>query len=330
MSCTNPIPAFVYNPDPVTGKKKVKLLTGGKWSDFTYDRFVKYFENDPRGKFVSLPCGHCDSCFESSSKNWAIRCTLEAADHYDNCFLTLTYNDSSLPKEGVSKRDIRKFIKRLRNKYGEGIRYFGCSEYGSSLNTERAHYHIILFGFFPPDAKLVKPSPFGGNYFSSRELQALWRTDKKGADGKYHSLGFVSVGEVSYASCAYVARYVQKKLKRDLGIANKNPEFSFMSRRPGIGYNYFKNHCSSLMDTDRIYADINGTYLTNSCRYFDKLIERIDPDKLQELKQARIRYGIYNVADELLKRNLSSMESYLLEIEREKSEKFNKLRRRII
>lgn len=306
MSCTNPKPAILI-PGMNKAGRRIKFLRAqvGSYADLR----EKYGAD-----YVEIPCGECESCIEQRVKSWAVRCCLEAAQYEDNCFLTLTYNNRCLPKGGLCKIDIFKFIKRLRNTFGAGIRYYGCGEYGTQ--TDRPHYHMILFGFWPQDAQLTTFNPYGGYYYVSKKLQDLW------------PYGFVSVGEVSYNSCAYVARYCQKKLKKELGVIG-TPEFSFMSRRPGIGENYFREHMQSLIETDKIYFHLGDKFKVSSFRYFDKLIERVNPDKLKELKDQRIRNGEINVGSELLARNLLSVEHYLLFKDAEMGEKYNKLKRRI-
>lgn len=321
MSCTNPSPALMI-PDPTTGKNKIKFLSSGKYLGMSYYDLKKKYGD----LYIEIPCGHCESCIEQRTKSWAVRCCLEASLYTANCFITLTYNSSSLPAKGVSKKDVQRFIKNLRNEFGEGIRYFGAAEYGS---LGRAHYHMILFNFFPPDAEVVSPCKYGGFYYKSKILEKLWRTEKKLADGMYHQLGFVSVGEVSYNSCAYVARYCLKKIGKELGVVGVNPEFSFMSRRPGIGQKYFEEHFESLLATDKIYGQFGDRNYVSSFRYFDKLIERVDPSLLQDLKSKRIEAGESSVASELLRRSLPSMESYLVDQDRLMKEKYSRLRRRI-
>lgn len=312
MSCSNPRPGILIPSDTSSTGQKMKFLSGNA-------QFMSYPELKAKygDSLVMIPCGVCDNCIEQRTKAWAIRCSLEAGYYTNNCFLTLTYNDKCLPKFGLCKKDLHRFIKHLRNKVGAGIRYYGCGEYGSSLNTERPHYHLILFNYFPEDAEKVAVSPFGGFYYKSKFLQSLWK------------FGFVSVGEVSYNSCAYVARYCQKKIARDYGVVGKTPEFSVMSRRPGLGERYFKEHFDSLVKTDRIYAAIGNKYVFSSFRYFDKLIEKINPDLLQDLKSVRIRNGEINVASEMLSRNLPSMEHYFQYLERSTGEKYDKLRRNL-
>lgn len=308
MGCTNPKPAILIPSDNSKTGQKIKFLH--KFKDaMTYPELkAKYGD-----MYVEIPCGKCDACVEQKTKSWAIRCCLEAGQYSDNCFLTLTYSPKCVPF--VKKQDIFKFIKALRNKYGAGIRYYGVFEYGTQ--SDRPHFHIILFNFFPQDSEIVAPGPFGGYYYKSKELQSLWK------------FGFVSVGDLSFNSCAYVARYCNKKIK-DNGVIHKIPEFSFMSRRPGIGENYFRDHYESLVATDKIYAPIEGRYSFSSFRYFDKLIEKIDPFKLQELKDRRIFNCEINVASELLSRNIPAMEHYLAYQEKLIGEKYDRLKRRTV
>lgn len=320
MSCNNPKPALLIPDEKSTTGKKIKFLRPFR-TDTYYDLQAKYGD-----QLVMIPCGQCEACIEQRTKSWAVRCCLEAAQYENNCFVTLTYNPSNLPKNGVNLADVQRFIKNLRNEFGSGIRYFGAAEYGS---LGRAHYHLILFNFFPSDAKCLTQNPYGGFYYKSKILERLWRTKKKLADGQYHQLGFVSVGEVSFNSCAYVARYCQKKIGKELGVVGVNKEFSFMSRRPGIGENYFKEHFDSLLSTDTIYGQFGGRFSVSSFRYFDKLIEKVDPEKLEDLKSQRIQRGETSVASELLSRNLKSMEHYLMDQQRLYGEKYNRLKRRL-
>ena len=47
----------------------------------------------------------------------------------------------------LQKSDLQKFFKRLRKKTHEKISYYAVGEYGD--NTQRPHYHIILFNAIP-------------------------------------------------------------------------------------------------------------------------------------------------------------------------------------
>lgn len=310
MSCTNPTPALLIPKED--GKNRVKFLGRPYLGVKKYELEEKYGD-----QLIWIPCGHCLSCIEKRVKDWAVRCSLEASLYESNCFVTLTYNNDWVPAHGVSKKHLQKFIKDLRNEFGSGIRYFAVSEYGTE--NFRPHYHLIIFNFFPDDAVEVSPSKYGGMNYFSRKLMALWKK------------GFVSIGDVSFNSCAYVARYCQKKIAavgQDLGLV-QNKEFTLMSRRPGIGYKYFEEHYDSLVDTDLIYAHIGDKYKVSSNRYFDKLIERVDPSKLLELKSQRISKSNAAIASELLSRCLSSEHELWTYQANEKEEKYNRLRRRL-
>ncbi len=142
---------------------------------------------------IALPCGQCIGCRISQSKNWAIRCVHEASLHEFNCFVTLTYNESSLPTGGtLVKRDVQLFLKRLRKQFsGLTIRFYCCGEYGENLL--RPHYHLILFGVDFPDKYLMSQSKAGIKIYRSPTLERLW------------TYGFSSIGNVTFESAAYGA-----------------------------------------------------------------------------------------------------------------------------
>ena len=93
---------------------------------------------------VKLACGQCIGCRIAKREAWAIRCVCESQMHLDNCFLTLTYDEESLPQYGsLEYRHVQLFFKRLRKKIG-AFRYFVCGEYGP--HGDRPHYHALIFG----------------------------------------------------------------------------------------------------------------------------------------------------------------------------------------
>ncbi len=97
-------------------------------------------------KTLSLPCGQCIGCRLERSRQWAMRCMHEAQLHENNCFITLTYDNTHLPSDGsLHYKDFQLFIKRLRKKFGNTrIRYYMAGEYGE--NFGRPHFHACIFG----------------------------------------------------------------------------------------------------------------------------------------------------------------------------------------
>ncbi len=263
---------------PLNGWKSSKRNESGKRS-IVFNRSQGFVDMP-----IKVPCGQCIGCRLERSRQWAMRCVHEAQLHEKNCFITLTYNDENIPKDStLDKTDLQKFIKRLRKKYGKGIRFFACGEYGERF--KRPHYHICLFNFDFPDRQVwTEKNDFV--LYRSLSLEKLW------------TFGHSIIGEVTFESAAYVARYVTKKItgkKADEHYSNINketgeitheriPEFVTMSRRPGIGTNWLKKYEGDVYNHD--YVIING----KKCRppkFYDKRFEITNPDEFLKIKGRR-------------------------------------------
>ena len=145
--------------------------------------------------YLQLPCGQCGGCRVERSRQWAMRCVYESSLHADNCFITLTYADNPIT---LRDKDLTNFWKRLRQKLGvKSLRYFACGEYGEQFS--RPHYHACVFGWRPCDLELLSVRD-SISLYKSRFLSDTW------------GLGHVTVGDVTFESAAYVARYVLKKV----------------------------------------------------------------------------------------------------------------------
>ena len=270
MSCYHPLKALDFGIHPKTGKHVIKIVK----SDYDPK------EKNDNCKVILLPCGNCIGCRLEYSRQWAIRmlCELEDTKKYGNgeaCFLTLTYNNEHLPEKNycydsdgveyispyhpLNKRDIQLFIKRLRKRFQtKKIRYYLCGEYGSDDNTKRPHYHLVLFGIdFHEDRKLHHIKN-GFMYYTSDEVKKLW-TDPKDKNADTNSYGIHIITDVSFDTCAYVARYVTKKMRGEdadvYDLYGIPCEFSLMSRRPGIGRLYFDEHKEDIYEYDEIYMN---------------------------------------------------------------------------
>lgn len=188
-----------------------------------------------------VPCGKCIACRLEYSKQWAIRCVHESDLHAKSCFVTLTYDNDHLPANGsLLYEDFRLFFKRLRHKYGKGIGYFMCGEYGETYG--RPHYHALIFGHDFQDKQLKRQNDQGNECYTSSELDDLWNK------------GRTELGSVTFESAAYVARYITKKITGEAAAEHYQgltPEFAKISTKYAIE----KNGWKSIMKTSSIQAN---------------------------------------------------------------------------
>lgn len=222
-----------------------------------------------------IPCGKCIGCRLAKSREWAIRVENEAKMYESNRFVTLTYDNKHLPRSGsLNPLHVELFIKRLRDKYGSGIKYLITGEYGAKYR--RPHYHCILFNVDFGDEVHVSTRD-SVRYTSSKNCEKLW--------GK----GFVTIGDVNFASAAYVSRYVTKKIYGDAAAdhyGNLLPEFQRQSTRPGIGSKYFEKYYHDIYDVYDKCITSNGLKIKPP-RYYDKLLAKIDPELYNKVKEKR-------------------------------------------
>lgn len=251
-----------------------------------------FFGQDSRWQKITIPCGKCYACRLNYAKAWADRCLMESLQYDENYFVTVTYNDDFVPHASnghltLEPKDITDFIKRLRSD-GHEFRYFYCGEYGSK--SWRPHYHLIMFGLHLDDLYYWRKSDTGYPVFRSPMLESKWSLV---VDGKCSdiSLGNIEVGFLSYESCAYVARYCQKKVDTDKSVYDVlgiYPEFVRMSRRPGIGAEFFEKNFGDLYSWNELYLPSSkGGVKVKIPRYFDKLLEKDYPDVFEKVKAYR-------------------------------------------
>jgi hypothetical protein len=287
MTCYSPVPALYY-PDH---DLPVHFLS----------REIGEINRLNNKYYISLPCHRCIGCQLSYSRGWCVRCFHESLQFEHNSFITLTYNEYHYARVNgnLFYNDFQLFLKRLRSAVfrdvqgkrfltdgARGVRFFMCGEYGSLLR--RPHFHALLFNLSFPDLELHSVKN-GVNLFTSSTLDSLWShstySDK---------IGFASVGAVTPASAAYVARYNLKKAfqSSDFKMFNFNtgellePEFTEMSTNPGIAGDFIKHYVSSVYSNDSCILP-GGKYFQPP-RYYDNKLKSLDPDFYELIKEARV------------------------------------------
>lgn len=233
------------------------------------------FVGEGRLSNLVLPCGQCIGCRLERSRQWAVRIMHEASLHRHNAFLTLTYSDENLPENNsLNKRDHQLFMKRLRKTHD--VRFYSAGEYGGQ--TARPHYHVCLFGYHFPDRLMLSHRTY------SPELEAIWK------------LGNCDVRDLSFELAAYAARYICDKVTGDLAKKHYEreneygdkiqiePEFNLMSRGRGIGRGFFDAHKDYIYQGDRVI--VRGKP-AKPPRFYDKLYEKLDPERMDMVKIQR-------------------------------------------
>lgn len=194
-----------------------------------------------------VPCGKCIYCLNSKRNDWSFRLYQEQKQSTSAVFITLTYTDENLTwgasAPTLVKQDFQLFMKRLRKhneKWKTKIRYYAVGEYGTE--TQRPHYHAMLFN---THANVLN------------KLTDIWK------------LGATHIGECNPATIRYLTKYVINNAQKH---QDKLPQFSLMSRKPGIGENYLKHNANYHKATSNLHVinDVGG-FQTLPRFYQDKI-----------------------------------------------------------
>ena len=221
------------------------------------------------------------------------------------------------------KEDVTQFLKSLRQYFErdfdhEGMKFYYCGEYGEK--GQRPHYHLILMNCPEIELNYIGRNPkTKDHYYTNKRIEKIW--------GK----GFITIGEVSWESASYVTGYVSKKLfgtAKDTVHAKLGqiPIFANMSRRPGIGQEYFEEHKDEIYAIDSIVTSKGKS--VKPPKYFDRLMEMDigESDVMERIKKHR-RFVADAVLSEKLQHGQISLEKYLLdkeEIAIDKQRRYNR------
>ncbi len=351
MGCTQPLIRF--KDGRITSLKKYLYCDGLAKRDGILIDGISVTSNETELKnairleeATLIPCGSCTGCKLAASSSWANRMEMELPYHEQAWFLTLTYNEETVPyrmtwdnltgevlTENLSLcyQDMQKFWKRLRryleyhNKATENLMYFQAGEYGGK--THRPHYHAIVYGLNIQKNELKTYKQKNGyTYYNCEWLEKIW------------GLGYVVLAPAEWRNMAYTARYTTKKIYgkegkeyySELGI---EPERCMMSKKPAIGMQYYFEHKEEIYPKDSI--QLKSGREVKPPRYFDKLfdlehskskplseaesedientIEKAESEELQAIKRERRRIANDALFAKLRQTGLTMQEYYELQ-----------------
>ncbi|QXP08467.1 MAG: replication initiator protein [Arizlama microvirus] len=275
---------------------------------------------------LQIPCGQCVGCRLERSRQWAMRCLHESSLYKRNCFITLTYDNKHLPSdESIHVREFQLFMKKLRKAYpNDKIRFFHCGEYGELCGfcrkpkyikgrpdksckckiyrpeLGRPHYHACLFNFdfdqvvfandnrgisIPTTEKRLFSDQQGIKLYTSKRLEEIWGN------------GYCTIGEVTFDSAAYVARYIMKKINgehADKYYDGRTPEYTTMSRGGkdekkknlgGIARKWYEQNREDIYPHD--YVVVNGKKV-HPPKYYDTQLQKEDEKYYERIKEDRL------------------------------------------
>jgi len=185
-----------------------------------------------------VPCRQCNQCRITRRREKTTRLVLEAKEHIDVLFVTLSYHNDFLPVDlynpvtgeliashptgCLDKRALQLFNKRLRNRLPFGsYRFWAVGEYGDK--KWRPHYHLVMFGLSYKDRALIHEAwsdPNTGKLFCDPA-----RID-------------IQIPKKDWDVAQYCASYVMKKLTnpKDDRLDGRPPEFFLSSKGIGLGF----------------------------------------------------------------------------------------------
>lgn len=211
---------------------------------------------------INVPCGQCYDCRNRRVSGWAFRIEQEAKHSESALFTTLTYNTDTVPitKNGfmsLDKKDVQKFMKRLRKKTKNTIKYYAAGEYGE--NKKRPHYHIIILNSYEEDI---------------RESWINVETNEPA--------GEVHIAPINNARIKYTLKYMCKG--KTVGLFERDDrkaEFSLMSK--GMGKQYINEKMKKWHQ-----ADLTGRYYLPEKDGYKIAMPRYYKEKLYTKEQREI------------------------------------------
>lgn len=289
MACFHPLKGYRSAEVNPSGKRSITFNAKHGYSDLKID----------------IPCGSCIGCRLEKSRQWAVRIMHEVQMHEHNSWITLTYDNKNLPMDDSLKVEhFQKFMKLLREDVVQdrrkkrkdlayqrrylsstesNIRYFHCGEYGD--NFGRPHYHACLFNVDFAD-KVHHKTVNGIPHYRSATLEKLWPK------------GISMIGQITFESAAYVARYTTKKVTGKNAyfhynlvdpltgeiLAERKPEYATMSRRPGIGKKWYEKYKTDVFPSDFVVT-----------RKGDKMIECRPPKAYLDWLEKESQKSYYEI-----------------------------------
>lgn len=261
---------------------------------------------------LELACGNCMPCRVGRARDWSARCSCEAACWRSNASVCLTFDDEHLPADGLpSKRTAQLWLKRLRKAVAiraraegtsAGLRGVALGDFvrsrefryfliGERSPAGRAHFHVLLFNWWPADAVQAGKSRGGGVQYESAELSKSW------------GFGFCNFQAFSAGSASYVAGYYTEKLSDDGSFMLCSRGSSRRELRPGevrggIGAPFLARYGRQIREGADFVVLGDGSQVAVPA-FFERRLAKLDPVGSAVRAEAREAFASERAARDL-------------------------------
>lgn len=213
--------------------------------------------------YFEVPCNKCVLCRDKKARDWSTRGMCESQMSISKpWFITLTYNDTHLPSEGLCKKHCQNFMKRFRMNaeryfgYALNLRFFLCGEYGSK--THRPHYHLLLWNLpLIECSHLEKLVDKSWSFVIPKKNVSSYPKKLVHYDeiaNRYRvTFGFSKILSCEGNHIKYSMKYMRKDCVKPDSSASDT--FYLASRRRGIGYGWLDVHKDEILNNPH-YNDI--------------------------------------------------------------------------
>lgn len=270
-----------------TSPRTVGFYADGKTLCWSPRRYSKEFPT------FQIPCSKCLSCRLENARQTAVRCMHEAQMHEKNSFITLTYSEENLASTKLRYIDFQLFQKRLRDKiYQDYLKSFGrenwnllskgekkehydkikiglfvAGEYGD--RKKRPHWHALIFNWRPTDLKHKYTSERGDKVYTSKTLEELW------------GHGIAEIGEVTFQSAGYCARYAAKKLSHGKDGTHDFEPISKRSSKNAIGKKWIEKYWRDVFSHGQLILKLpdKPPIKCGIPRYYEKWFKKTHPEE---------------------------------------------------
>lgn len=323
MSCTRPMIRYETYETYKNKQGKISHKAKMEWTQehSTYSMIKEYAEAKIKRKdyksYSIIPCGKCIGCILENARDKAVQLSLEQKNpeykKNEIWFITLTYEDEYLPIHSyvdevtgeifsgasLQLRDLQNWIKKIRDNHSDkNIRYMAAREYGKE--TLRPHYHLIIFGLPLDESLFVKigNNTNGDALWTTPELDNIkskdcWTVRRPIGDrtAPVYRAGNVTIGEVTFQSISYVARYTMKKANKtydsEWWYKSQGLDIEGISQSQDLGKWYYDLHKHEIYEIDQVpVLGSNGNF-SKPPKSFDRLYKKEFPEKYEEVIKRR-------------------------------------------